>query len=77
MGMKTRDKLEEVTGQNGGDESEEEKDDSVNNQETPILPDKIQTPTKEALNIMKIWCDQLGLKIVDARSGNICDIDFM
>ena len=77
VGMKTRDKLEEVTGQNGGDESEEEKDDSVNNQETPILPDKIQTPTKEALNIMKIWCDQLGLKIVDARSGNICDIDFM
>jgi hypothetical protein len=77
VGAKTRDKLEEVTGQTGGDETEEGKDDSVNNTETPVLPDNIGTPTKDVLHIMKVWCDQLGLKIVDARSGNICDIDFM
>ena len=77
VGAKTRDKLEEVTGQTGGDETEEGKDDTVNNPETPVLPDNIGTPTKDVLHIRKIWCDQLGLKIVDARSGNICDIDFM
>lgn len=77
VGAKTRDKLEEVTGQTGGDETEEGKDDTVNNPETPVLPDNIGTPTKDVLHIMKVWCDQLGLKIVDARSGNICDIDFM
>jgi hypothetical protein len=77
VGAKTRDKLEEVTGQTGGDESDEEKDDTTNNPETPVLPDNIGTPTKDVLHIMKVWCDQLGLKIVDARSGNICDIDFM
>lgn len=77
VGAKTRDKLEEVTGQTGGDETEEDKTDTTENQETPVLPENIGTPTKDVLHIMKVWCDQLGLKIVDARSGNICDIDFM
>ena len=77
VGAKTRDKLEEVTGNHGGDETDEDKTDTTENQETPVLPDNIGTPTKDVLHIMKVWCDQLGLKIVDARSGNICDIDFI
>ena len=77
VGAKTRDKLEEVTGNYGGDESDEEKNDSTNNNETPSLPDNVKTPTKDILNLMRVWCDQLGLTIVDARSGNITNIDYI
>lgn len=77
VGVQTRDKLNELTGITGGDESDEEKNDSNDNQETPTLPDEIKTPTKDILNLMRVWADQLGLTIVDARSGNITNIDYM
>ena len=77
VGVQTRDKLDELTGTAGGDESDDEKNDSTNNNETPILPDEIKTPTKDILNLMRVWCDKLGLTIVDARSGNITNIDYM
>lgn len=77
VGVQTRDKLDELTGTAGGDESDEEKHDTTDNNETPILPDEIRTPTKDILNLMRAWADQLGLTIVDARSGNITNIDYM
>ena len=75
VGMKTRDKLEEVTWQTGGDESEEEKDDTVNNPETPVMPDYVKIPFGKALEFWRLLGDQLGMT-VDTRSGNVSNIDF-
>lgn len=80
VGAKTRDALQNIYDDlhgADGEETEEDKNDTTDNTETPVLPDHVGTPTKDVLHIMKAWCDQLGLKIVDARSGNICDIDYM
>ena len=76
VGAKTRDKLEEVTGQTGGDESDEEKDDTTNNPETPVLPDKVWLTLDTAMRIMNELGPQLGW-ILDARSGNVGNIDYM
>ena len=76
VGMKTRDKLEEVTGQNGVDESDEEKDDTTDNQETPVLPNKVWLTLDTAMRIMSELGPQLGC-VLDARSGNVSNIDYM
>ena len=76
VGMKTRDKLEEVTGQTGGDESDEEKDDTVNNPETPVLRDSVELPLDLALHLYRVLGEQMGLT-VDARSRNVGNIDYM
>ena len=76
VGAKTRDKLEEVTGQTGGDETEEGKDDTVNNPETPVLPDKVWLTLDTAMRLMNELGPQLGW-VLDTRSGNVTNIDYM
>lgn len=76
VGAKTRDKLEEVTGQTGGDETDEGKDDTVNNPETPVLPDKVWLTLDTAMRLMNELGPQLGW-ILDTRSGNVGNIDYM
>ena len=76
VGAKTRDKLEEVTGKTGGDETEEDKTDTTENQETPVLPEFVRIPTEKAIDLWRLIGDQLGMT-VDARSGNVGNIDYM
>jgi peptidoglycan hydrolase-like protein with peptidoglycan-binding domain len=76
VGAKTRDKLEEVTGNHGGDESDDEKDDTVNNPETPVLPEKVWLTLDTAMRIMNELGPQLGW-VLDTRSGNVTNIDYM
>ena len=76
VGAKTRDKLEEVTGNHGGDETEEDKTDTTENQETPVLPEFVKIPTEKAIDLWRLIGDQLGMT-VDARSGNVGNIDYM
>ena len=42
----------------------------------PILPDHVQIPLELALNLYRVIGEQLGMTI-DARSGNVSNIDFM
>jgi peptidoglycan hydrolase-like protein with peptidoglycan-binding domain len=76
VGAKTRDKLEDVTGKTGGDETEEDKTDTTENQETPVLPEFVRIPTEKAIDLWRLIGDQLGMT-VDARSGNVGNIDYM
>lgn len=76
VGMKTRDALENVTGEHGGEESDEEKNDTTNNDESHVLPKYVTIPLDKALEFWRVLSDSMGMT-VDSRSGNVSDIDFM
>lgn len=75
VGAKTRDKIEELTGETGGEVTDEEKDDTTGNEETPVLKDTVEIPLELGLRLFRVLGEQFGL-VVDARSGNISPIDF-
>jgi hypothetical protein len=53
-----------------------EKTDTTENQETPVLPEFVKIPTEKAIDLWRLIGDQLGMT-VDARSGNVGNIDYM
>lgn len=79
VGAKTRDALQNIYDDlhgAGGEETEEDKNDTTDNTEAPALPEFVKIPTDKALDLWRLIGDQLGMT-VDARIGNVNNIDYM